>query len=44
MSASDTAVAIGRTRSPAASALATDPEPSRRPTRTSIPESFRFSA
>ncbi len=43
-SASAVAWAIVATRSPAASALAHDPEPSRRPTRTSTPESFRFSA
>ena len=43
-SASAAASAMGSTRSPAASALATEDEPSRRPTRTSIPESFRFSA
>ena len=35
-SASAAASAMGSTRSPAASALATDDEPSRRPTRTSI--------
>jgi hypothetical protein len=43
-SASAAAWSIGRTRSPAASALALDDEPSRSPTRTSMPESFRFSA
>ena len=44
MSASRTASPVGNTRSPAASALAFDFEPSRRPTTTSTPESFRFSA
>ncbi len=43
-SASAAASAIDSTRRPAASALAFDDEPSRRPTRTSTPESFRFSA
>ena len=43
-SASAAASAIERTGSPAASALATDDEPSRRPTRTSMPESFRLRA
>ena len=43
-SASAVASAIDRTASPAASALATDDEPSRRPTRTSMPESLRLRA
>ena len=43
-SASVAAWSIDTTRSPAASALAFDDEPSRSPTRTSMPESFRFSA
>ena len=43
-SASLHASAVVSTRSPASSALAHDDEPSRRPTRTSTPESFMFSA
>ena len=43
-SASAVASATDSTRRPAASALATDDEPSRRPTRTSTPDSFRLSA
>ena len=43
-SASAEASATDRTRRPAASALAFDDEPSRRPTRTSTPESRRLSA
>ncbi len=43
-SASVTASATERTRSPSASALGRDVDPSARPTRTSTPESRRFSA
>ena len=43
-SASATASPVGRTDRPASSALDQDPEPSRSPTRTSWPESFRFCA
>jgi hypothetical protein len=43
-SASAVASATDRTRRPADSALATEDEPSRRPTRTSMPESLRLRA
>jgi hypothetical protein len=43
-SASAVASATDSTRSPADSALATEEDPSRRPTRTSTPDSFRFRA
>ena len=43
-SASAAAVATSVTFSPASSALARDALPSRRPTRTSTPDSLRFSA
>ena len=43
-SASAVASATGSTRRPSASALPFDDDPSRRPTRTSTPESRRFSA
>ena len=43
-SASAEASATDSTGSPACSAFATDDEPSRRPTRTSTPDSCRFSA
>ena len=43
-SASAAASATGSTRNPASSALALDFDPSRRPTRTSTPDSARFSA
>ena len=43
-SASLHASAVVSTRRPASSAFAHDDEPSRSPTRTSTPESFRFSA
>ncbi len=43
-SASAAASAIERTRRPASSALAFEVDPSRRPTRTSTPDSARLSA
>ena len=43
-SASLQASAVDRTRRPAASAFAHELDPSRSPTRTSTPESFRFRA
>ena len=43
-SASDAASAMDLTVRPAASALAFDDDPSRSPTRTSIPESLRLRA
>src|SRR5581483_9751127 len=43
-SPSAAASAVGRTRRPADAAASHDLEPSRRPTRTSCPESFRLSA
>ena len=43
-SASATASAMDRTSRPASDALATDDDPSRRPTRTSMPDSLRLRA